>query len=204
MNIFSLLTSIISVWSAGIETPVFIPLGTFTPAGQVSFEVRDYAASVAAETCPQNSDDAFNILAEYIGVMTTPANDRTETIAMTAPVVTYQQQNNQCMQFILPESVYGSDVTSAPAPTNDDVTIVGRPQMIAAVMTFNGRASDEDFAARLIQLQLAVEQQMTTEDSTFQWVIKDPQYTESYQYNDPWTPGPWRTNEVVVQLVKKD
>jgi len=203
MNFFSLLTSIFSLWGAVTETPVFVALGTFNPEGQVSFQVRDYAASVAAETCPQNSDNAFNILAEYIGVSTTPANDQTETIAMTAPVVTYQQENNQkCMQFILPASVYGGDVTSAPTPTNDDVTIVGRPEMIMAAMTFNGRASDEDFANRLIELQLAVKQ-MATEDS-FPWILKDPQNTESYQYDGPWTLGPWRTNEVVVELVKKN
>ena len=203
MNFFSLLTSIFSVWGAVTETPVFVSMGTYSPEGHVSFEVRDYAASVAAETCPQNSDESFNILAEYIGVTSSPANHQSESIPMTAPVVTYQsQQDTECMQFILPESMYGGDVTSAPTPTNDDVTIVGRPQMIVAVVTFNGWASADDFAYHQMQLQLAV-QQMTAEDG-FQWAVKDPAHTENYQYDGPSTPGPWRTNEAVIELVKKN
>ena len=202
MNFYSFMASLISVWGAFYETPFFISQGSFNPVGQVSFEVRDYAPSVAAEACPDDINDAFNILAEYYGVSSAPANDRVETIAMTSPVVTYQQDDQGCMQFILPESVYGGDVTSAPAPTSDDVTLVSRPQMILAVMTFNGRPSTEDYAAHLKELQLAV-QQMEAEDS-FQWTIKAPEHSEIYEYNQPATPGPWRTNEVVIELVQKN
>jgi len=203
MNFFSLLTSIIAVWGAVTETPVFVSMGTYSPEGHVSFEVRDYAASVAAETCPQNSDESFNILAEYIGVSSSPANHQSEAIQMTAPVVTYQsQQDTECMQFILPESMYSGDVTSAPTPTNDGVTIVGRPQMIVAVMTFNGWASADDFAYHQMQLQLAL-QQMDADDG-FQWIGKAPAHTEGYQYDEPWILGPWRTNEAVVELVPKN
>ena len=196
------MAGLISVWGAFYETPFFISKGSFSPAGQVSFEVRDYAPSVAAETCVQDSSEAFHILAEYYGVSSAPANDRVETIAMTAPVVTYNKDDQVCRQFILPESVYGGDVTSAPAPTSDDVTLVSRPQMIFAVMTFNGRPSDEEFSAHLKELQLAV-QQMEAEDS-FQWTIKVPEHSEIYEYNQPATPGPWRTNEVVIELVQKN
>ena len=201
------MASLISVWGVVTarvvtETPVFISQGTFSPAGQVSFEVRDYAPSVAAETCLQDSSAAFHILAEYYGVSSVPANDRVETIAMTAPVVTYQQNDQDCMQFILPGSVYGGDVTTAPAPTNDDVTLISRPQMLLAVMTFNGRPSAEDYTAYLKDLKLAV-QQMEGE-SSFQWSIKIPEHTEIYEYNQPSTPGPWRTNEVVIELVQKN
>jgi len=203
MGLLSFITSLMSVWGAVIETPVFISQGTYSPTGQASFEVRDYAPSVAAETCPQNSNEAFNILASYIGVMTTPLNERAEAIAMTAPVVTYQQPQGECMQFILPESVYGDDVTSAPAPTSDDVTLVSRPQMMLAAMTFNGWASTEVFADRLKELRAAVEQ-METEDPAFQWTAKDPEHSEGYQYDEPWILGPWRTNEVVIELVQKN
>jgi len=200
MGFFSFLTTLMSVLGAVIETPVFISQGTFTPAGHASFEVRDYAPSVAAETCRENSNEAFNILAEYIGVSSAPSNDRAETIAMTSPVVTYQQNDQECMQFILPESVYGGDVTSAPAPSSDDVTLVSRPQMLVAATSFNGWASADDFSTHLEELKLSVQQM----DDSFPWMVKEPEQSEGYQYDGPWVLGPWRTNEVVVQLVPKN
>merc|ERR1712176_357757 len=132
-NIVTVIYGLISAWGAGIETPKYESLGTFQPDGFDSFEVRDYAASVAAETCSKggSSSNSFMYLAGYIGVMTTPRNNRAEKIAMTAPVVDYENDaGEECMQFILPESVYGSDVTAAPTPTVHKVKILGRPEMI--------------------------------------------------------------------------
>merc|ERR1712212_376378 len=136
MNIFGMLFSVIASWGAVTETPRYDSLGEFAPEvaglGEVKFEVRSYDASVAAETCNQDKPSDFMLLAEYIGVMTAPANSRAEKIAMTAPVVEYENEaGEECMQFILPESVFGSDVTAAPAPTNEDkVKLLGRPEMI--------------------------------------------------------------------------
>lgn len=206
MNIVSVLYGLVTAWGVGIETPKYDSLGTFSPEGFDSFEVRDYAASVAAETCSDSSNpsNSFMFLAGYIGVMSTPQNARSEKIAMTAPVVDYENAAGEdCMQFILPESVYGSDVTAAPAPTDPNVKLLARPEMLMAAVTFSGRPSKKDFAARLTKLRLAIKQMEDT-DAGFGWTIKDPEHSEDYQYNDPFVPGPWRKNEVVVQLVKKD
>lgn len=199
----ALLFGLFSSWGVVTEEPTYVSLGNFTATGQTkSFEVRDYAPSVAAQTCA-GGRQSFMYLAGYIGVMTTPENSRQEKIAMTAPVVDYQnQEGEKCMQFILPESVYGSDVSSAPAPSNDKVELLGRPEMLMAALTFSGRPTEKDFAARLNDLKTSLKQMEADED--FQWAVKDPEHTEEYQYNDPWTPGPMRRNEVAIQLEKKN
>lgn len=199
----ALLFGIFSSWGVVTEEPTYTSLGNFTATGQTkSFEVRDYAPSVAAQTCA-GGRQSFMYLAGYIGVMTTPENSRQEKIAMTAPVVDYQnQEGEKCMQFILPESVYGSDVSSAPAPSNDKVELLGRPEMLMAALTFSGRPTEKDFAARLNDLKTSLKQMEADED--FQWAVKDPEHTEEYQYNEPWIPGPSRRNEVVIQLEKKN
>ena len=137
MNTLTLIAVISSLTIVlAIETPSFTVVGDYK-----GFQVRDYDAAVAVETCGR-SRYAFMYLAAYIGVSRTPANSRQEKIDMTAPVVNYMNQDNEmCMQFILPQSVYGDDVTSAPAPTNEAVEVVPRPEMTMAVVTFHGWAS---------------------------------------------------------------
>merc|ERR1712136_733993 len=103
---------------------------------------------------------------------------------------------------ILAEYIYGSEMSSAPEPTDDRVELKSRPQMIMAAIVFNGWASSKDFEAELTKLNLALKA-METDDS-FLWTMKTPAHVEDYQYNDPWTLGPFRTNEVVVELVQKN
>jgi len=185
------------------ETPAYTSMGSFAPSGQLNFEIRDYAPSVAAETCNEGRG-AFRYLAGYIGVMSKPKNSAGEKIAMTAPVVGYQNQaGEECMQFILPESEFAGDVSSAPTPTDDHVALKGRPEMFMAVYKFSGRPSQSDFQEKLEKLVAAI-QQMDQEAEDFEWAIKDPSHKEEYQYNPPWTPGKWRTNEVAIELVKKN
>jgi len=202
-----MLFSMIASWGAVTETPRYDTLGEFVQEvpglPSVKFEVRSYDASVAAETCNQGIPSSFMLLAEYIGVVTAPANSRGEKIAMTAPVVEYENENGEeCMQFILPESVYGSNVASAPEPTDDNVHLLARPQMIMAAVTFSGWASSKVFEAKLTELKLAIK--ALENDDSFLWTMKDPMHTEDYQYNDPMTPAVFRTNEAIIELVPKN
>jgi len=203
MKLVSAMYGLFAYLTTTIETPVYESLGTFNPSGQVSFEVRDYVPSVAAQTCSDSTNSEFMTLAGYIGVMSGAQNSRSEKIAMTAPVVDYQNEDGErCMQFILPESEFGGDVSSAPTPTNDKVKLVGRPEMIMAAITFSGRPSEKDFADKIDELKLAL--QAMEGDDSFQWAVKEPAHAEEYQYNEPWIPGPWRTNEVVIELQSKN
>lgn len=183
------------------ETPQYTSMGKFTGGGgQLDFEVRDYAASVAAETCGEGKK-AFRYLAGYIGVMSSAKNSRREKIAMTAPVVEYENGDGEtCMQFILPESQFNGDVSAAPLPTDAHVSLVGRDEMLMAVHTFSGRPSDSEFQQKLEELVSAVGQM----GEEFGWSLVQPSHKEVYQYNPPWTMASLRTNEVAVQLVRKN
>jgi hypothetical protein len=98
---------------------------------------------------------AFRVLATYIGVFSTPANERSgqatsiamtapvvsqkaepEAIAMTAPVVSSQQQGGtaETMSFILPASF---TMDTAPKPTDPRVKLVAHPAQTVAVSSFS-------------------------------------------------------------------
>jgi len=203
MQIVNMIYGLMTYLTTSIETPVFKSLGDFSPSGHVAFEVRDYVPSVAAQTCNVETNEEFQTLAGYIGVMGAPENAEDKEIAMTAPVVDYNNDaGEKCMQFILPESEFGGDVSSAPAPTSENVQLISRPAMILAATTFNGWPSDADFEEKIADLKMALS--AMEGDDTFEWSVKNPEHTEKYQYNEPWIPGPWRTNEVVVELEKKN
>ena len=104
-------------------------------------ELRRYASCVAAETpCVRmdGRDGAFSRLAQYIGVFGTPANQKSEAIAMTAPVITNGSGGSavamtapvlsspNLMSFILPSSI--SDVSQAPVPLNPQVALRQLPE----------------------------------------------------------------------------
>jgi len=184
----------------GIETPKFTSLGTINPPDQVSFQIRDYAQSVAVETCGQNN--AFMYLAGYIGVLSTPANSRREKIAMTAPVVNYPKDNKMCMQFILPQSVYGGDVSSAPTPSYKQVELLERPQMVMAYLSFYGWTNMRRYSMKLTQLYNSLKEMEKSE--SFEWVVKEPMHLEAYGYSGPGTPTQWRKNGVAIQLERKN
>ncbi|KAK2447863.1 SOUL heme-binding family protein [Trifolium repens] len=85
--------------SQSIMGMVFGKIGVETPKYEViktteDYEIRKYAASVAAEVTYDpsqfkgNKDGGFMVLANYIGALGNPQNTKPEKIAMTAPVIT--------------------------------------------------------------------------------------------------------------------
>lgn len=191
----ALLLASLTALSLAIEEPSFKRVKSYK-----GFQVRDYDASVAVETCGR-SRYAFMYLAGYIGVNSIPRNSRQEKIAMTAPVINYMNDDDEmCMQFILPQSVYGDDVTSAPAPSYQEVQVVGRPAMTMAVVTFYGWANTNTMTRQLADLQEALQAQMDDEDSDFQWQIAQPVHMEGNQFSGPWVRGMMRKNEVAIRL----
>ncbi|CAD7961867.1 unnamed protein product [Amoebophrya sp. A120] len=66
------------------ETPAYEVLQRFE-----NYEIRRYEPRVAVQVAMNHANDstAFKTLAGYIGVMSSPRNERSEAIAMTAPVV---------------------------------------------------------------------------------------------------------------------
>ena len=161
---------------------------------QGSFEIRDYPALVVAEVTRQGERyDAlragFRPLASYIF-----AKEREgEKIAMTAPVTQDVSaeggEKTWTVRFIMP-SGYGLE--DLPAPAGQDVRLTGLPAQRRAAVRFSGVASDA----------LIAEQEARLRD----WLAAkglSPEGSPTYAYyNDPWTPGPLRRNEVLFDLPK--
>ena len=88
------------------------------------YEIRRYPGAVAAEvksddleeenrTASRFTSAAFRILANYIGVFTTPQNIKREGVAMTAPVVTTSTTGNQGEKVAMTAPVVTTSTTGS-------------------------------------------------------------------------------------------
>jgi hypothetical protein len=195
----------------GLLVFVFVIQNVEKPDYQVvsqdgDFELRDYPPLVVAEVSgsgdrQQSLSNGFGPLARYIFAkerggeriaMTAPVQQRAvapdEKIAMTAPVTqTPAQDGRWRVQFIMPAE-YGLE--ELPAPGNAEVTLEPIPARRVAAVRFSGRTNDQAIA----------EQQARLED----WMNArglEPRGEPIYAYyNDPFTPGPLRRNEVMFEV----
>jgi len=187
---------------------VFIVQNVETPVYQVvtqdgAFEIRDYPPLVVAEVTREGARKAalragFSPLAGYIFAkertgervaMTAPViQQRDESIAMTVPVTQTQNENGAwTVRFIMPAG-YRRD--TLPAPANAEVQLRDLPPRHCAVVRFSGRATDE-----LIETQeLALREWLKARGLN---AVAAPIYA---YYNDPWTPGFLRRNEIMVDV----
>ncbi|MBK5939270.1 SOUL family heme-binding protein [Halochromatium roseum] len=170
------------------------------------FELRDYPPLVVAEvngsgSRQQSLSSGFGPLARYIFAkerggeriaMTAPVQQRKlaadEKIAMTAPVTqTPANDGNWTIQFIMP-SEYGLD--DLPPPSNEQVRLEHIPARRVAALRFSGRTTDQAIAEQQARLET--------------WMAErglEPRGEPIYAYyNDPFTPGPLRRNEVMFEV----
>ncbi len=155
------------------------------------FELRDYPELAVAEvtTTGERWDavrSGFGPLAGYIF-----AKEREgDKIAMTAPVTqTRQDGGDWVVRFIMP-SQYTLD--TLPRPAGSTVRLDTLPPRRMASVKFSGVATDELIAEQETRL-LAW---MTARDLA-------PAGTPTYAYyNDPFTPGFLRRNEVLVPVAR--
>ena len=153
------------------------------------FELRDYPELAVAEvTTTGDRRDAvgagFRPLAGYIF-----AKEREgDKIAMTAPVTqTRQDGGDWVVRFIMP-SEYTLD--TLPRPAGSSVRLETLPARRMASVKFSGVATDESIAEQETRLA----EWMTARGLT-------PAGTPTYAYyNDPFTPGFMRRNEVLVPV----
>lgn len=153
-----------------------------------AIEIRSYPALVVAEvTRTGNRDEAvrsgFGPLAGYIFAKERPG----DKIAMTAPVTQTSEGTTWTVRFIMPSS-YTLD--QLPRPSDADVQLRELPPARRAAIRFSGWWSDELFK---------------TEDAKLRdWLSKKgltPSGTPTFAYyNDPFTPGFLRRNEILYDL----
>lgn len=151
-------------------------------------EIRAYPALVVAEVTRTGPRDqavrsGFGPLARYIF-----AKERDgEKIAMTAPVTQKEDGGTWTIQFIMP-STY--DLERLPKPADPDVQLRELPPVHRAAIRFSGWWSDELFKAKDATLR--------------EWLASKgitPSGTPTFAYyNDPFTPGFLRRNEILYEL----
>ena len=170
------------------------------------FEIRDYAPQVVAETRVEGSLEdassrAFRRLFRYITgnnkpeakiAMTAPVSQEPagQEIAMTAPVTQSPAgENNWIVRFIMPSAL---SLEALPAPGNDAVQLRQLPARRVVAVRFSGRTDDA----------LIAEQEQRLHD----WMAArglSPLGPPTYAYyNDPFTPGFLRRNEIQLPVAR--
>jgi hypothetical protein len=155
---------------------------------QGSMEIRAYPALFVAEVVRDGSRDeavrsGFGPLARYIF-----ARERSgEKIAMTAPVIQKAEGNSWTIQFVMPS---GYDLERLPKPSGADVRLRELAPARRAAIRFSGWWSDDLFKEKDAALLawLAGKGLTPVGPPTFAY------------YNDPFTPGFLRRNEILYDL----
>jgi hypothetical protein len=166
-----------------------------------AIELRDDPPLIVAEVDTrgdrqQSVRRGFGPLAGYIFArsragervaMTAPVTQTPrEQIAMTAPVTqTARQDGRWTVRFIMPSKYALADL---PQPAGSDVKLSEIPARRVAAIRFSGVATDELVAGKEAELMQWV---------AAQGLLANGPPTYAY-YNDPWTPGFLRRNEIMI------
>lgn len=173
-----------------LASPVAMATDTEEPRWELlttldSIEVRHYEQSIQAVT-PLNSSgtsSGFRRLAGYIF----GGNERSQSIAMTAPVQETLEEGNPVMTFTLPAEYSMADL---PTPDDSTVTLHPVPARTVAALRFSGFATDSKTARKRAELLTILEQHQIA-------TLGVPTLN---QYNPPWTLPFLRRNEVAVEI----
>lgn len=158
-------------------------------AADGDIERRAYPALIAAEVKTSGTRydavrSGFGPLARYIF-----ARERDgEKIAMTAPVTQQPDAEDRwTIGFIMPAKY---ELANLPAPVQGQVTLTPLPPVERAAIRFSGVATDDSIAAQ--------------EEALRAWIAERGYETVGAPiyayYNDPWTPGFLRRNEVLIDI----
>lgn len=186
----ALVAALIAVW-------VFVVQNVETPAYESveadgRFEIRDYPALTVAEVERTGArkptlGQGFQALAGYIF-----AREREgPKIAMTAPVLQRPAEEGRWqVAFVMPA---GSDPATLPVPKDATVRLETRPPARVAAVRFAGHPGDAELDAKEAELRT--------------WLADrglDPTGPAIHAYyNDPFTPGFLRRNEVLLTLAQR-
>jgi hypothetical protein len=174
-------------------------------------EVRDYPALVVAEVVREGPRKAavsagFRALAAYIFAkerggdsiaMTAPVTQQRDAIAMTAPVTQSAlsadappapgEDGRWAVRFIMPAEY---SLETLPPPASPDVRLKALPATRRAAIRFSGVATDALIAEQESRLRAWLDERG----------LESPGPATYAYYNDPFTPGFLRRNEVILDL----
>lgn len=186
--------------TTGVEEPVFNLVSS-----DGSFEVRDYAPTILAETTVDGDAvgsrfAGFGPLADYIFAkdrkgeeiaMTAPVTQAPrEKIEMTAPVTQKAEAGKWTVGFTMPA---GYTMETLPKPGNPAVTLVEQPGRKMAVISFSGFAGGGTMERK--------KQELLEKVSAAGYVPKgEPVFAF---YDPPWTLPFLRRNEVMIEVAER-
>lgn len=152
------------------------------------YQIREYPDLVLAST-PMNrerrDDGSFMRLFQYISGRNIPE----QKVAMTVPVFMERgdPSSGGSMGFVMPEEVA---LQGAPVPADERVEVRRRAAGRFAVVRFSGSADESMYQAR----EVALREWMT------QRGLESSGVSEAAGYDPPWTPAPFRRNEVLIRI----
>ena len=171
-----------------------------------NFEIREYSPRIIAQVSVSgNFNDAssagFKSLADYIFgnnvindksqkiAMTAPvvAEPTSEKITMTAPVLAEGKNSEWLISFVMPKEY---SMESLPKPNNSAVVLIERPKEKYAVVVFSGLVRESSYNEKATLLNEFIKIQGLS--SVGSLLIA--------RYNPPWTLPFFRRNELMVKV----
>lgn len=151
------------------------------------FEIREYPDLMLVTTGMKSrgSDGSFGRLFAYI----TGRNESDVNVAMTTPVFMEPESSEAGgqMGFVVPAMVASAEI---PNPTDVAVQIQKRDGGRFAVFQFAGQMDESTMAINEVKLR--------------EWIaargLSSTDGLEFAGYDPPWTPNPFRRNEILIRL----
>ena len=151
------------------------------------YEIRFYSERLVVESIYNNDSNTFRKLFKYIS----GANNNSQKIEMTIPVIQIKKDNTNLMQFILPSKF---DKKTIPIPSNSDVEISIIEEGYFAVIKYPGRSSVKNF----------IKYSKTLKKKLLEDKILIKGLPIKATYNGPFTLPPLRRNEAMFNIKWKN
>jgi hypothetical protein len=201
VKIFTLFFTLFSVQLMATEEAEFTLIHK-----ENNFEIREYSPRIIAQVSVSgnfndSSSAGFKSLADYIFgnnvindksqkiAMTAPVvvEPTSEKITMTAPVLAEGKNSEWLISFVMPKEY---SMESLPKPNNSAVVLIERPRERYAVVVFSGLVRESSYNEKATLLNEFVKIQGLS--SVGSLLIA--------RYNPPWTLPFFRRNELMVKV----
>ena len=152
-----------------------------------TYEIRKYSDRLAVQVASTSGNNGFRKLFNYIS----GNNEKNQKIKMTVPVTVMEKSGNMTMQFYLPSKF---DKNNIPNPTASDVEVINIEGGYYAVISYSGRASENNF----------IKHKNILEDGLFKDNILIKSSAIKATYNSPFTLPLMRRNEAMFKVEYKN
>ena len=151
-------------------------------------EIREYSEYVIAKTSVENADlnidgNMFRVLANYIF----GGNERSQSIPMTAPVITKKENSSYDMIFFMLDAKNSEEL---PIPNSSKISIEKMKIGKTVSITFGMWATDK----RVDYYKDKLDKYVVNNNLE----INSPMMIA--QYNSPWAVPPFRKNELIYRI----